>query len=440
MRIDAITIFPEYLDALRLSLIGKADARGAVTLAVHNLRDWTTDRHHTVDDAPLGGGAGMVMKPDVWGAALDEVLQTEGRTVLAIPTPSGQPFTQRIAEDLAGVDQIVIACGRYEGIDARVAEYYRGRGVRVLEYSLGDYVLNGGEVAALALIEAVVRLLPGVLGNPESLAEESYNSDGLLEYPVYTRPSSWRGLDAPAVLLGGDHGAVAAWRRAQAVERTARRRPDLLVQHAGLTSRDAAALAPLGLLPTPDGARSLVVRAAHSGDEQALAELAARTFPLACPPHVTPAQVAAQIAAYLQPENFASYLSEPRYRVTLAEVDGAVRGYTLSVLPGPDGGPDAPEEAAAVTDRPVAELSKMYVDEDLHGSGLSRVLMADALERLRSEQWEGRALRGVWLGTSQLNKRAQKFYKKTGFRLVGTRHYSVGGSRERDYVFYHPYK
>lgn len=440
MRIDVVTIFPEYLDALKLSLIGKAGARGTVDLAVHDLRDWTTDRHRTVDDAPLGGGAGMVMKPDVWGAALDDILLPRPRTVLAIPTPSGATYTQRVAQELAGADQIVIACGRYEGIDARVAAHYRASGVQVLEYSIGDYVLNGGEAAALVLVESVVRLLPGVLGNPESLAEESHGADGLLEYPIYTRPASWRGLDAPAVLLGGDHGAVAAWRRARAVERTARLRPDMLAHHPGLGARDAAVLVPLGLLPTPDGARTLTVREGRAGDEEALAALAARTFPLACPAHVSPAQVAAQIAAYLQPENFADYLADPRYRVTLAEVDGQVRGYTLSVLPGPSGGPDTPEEATAVVDRPVAELSKMYVDADLHGSGLSRALMEDALERLRRQTWQGRPLAGVWLGTSQLNKRAHKFYKKTGFTVVGTRHYDVGGSRERDYVFYHPYR
>ena len=231
MRIDAVTIFPEYLEPLRLSLIGKAHDAGVVDLRVHDLRHWTTDRHRTVDDTPLGGGAGMVMKPDVWGVALDELLDGDalGRTVLAIPTPSGTPFTQRTAEYLAGADHIIIACGRYEGIDARVAEHYSER-VEVLEYSIGDYVLNGGEVAVLVLIEAIVRLIPGVLGNPESLLEESHSSshDGLLEYPVYTKPPVWRGQAVPEVLFSGHHARIAEWRRDQAIARTRARRPELL--------------------------------------------------------------------------------------------------------------------------------------------------------------------------------------------------------------------
>ena len=229
MRVDVLTIFPEYLAPLGLSLVGKAQENGLVDLRVHDLRDWTTDRHRTVDDTPLGGGAGMVMRPDVWGAALDDVLGGAGPGVeLLVPTPSGEVFTQRTAERLATRSHLVLACGRYEGIDARVAEHYRGRGVPVTEVSIGDYVLNGGEVAALVVVEAVARLLPGVLGNPESLAEESHGASGLLEYPVYTRPVEWRGLAAPPVLLSGHHARIARWRRDRALERTALRRPDLL--------------------------------------------------------------------------------------------------------------------------------------------------------------------------------------------------------------------
>lgn len=224
MRIDIVSIFPGYLAPLELSLPGKARASGLLDVRVHDLRDWATDRHHTVDDPPYGGGAGMVMKPEPWGAALDEVT-TDG-AVLVVPTPSGVPFTQAVAAELAAAQHLVFACGRYEGIDQRVMDE-AGTRVEVREVSLGDYVLNGGEVAALAMIEAIVRLLPGFMGNPESLAEESHGEAGLLEYPVYTKPSSWRGREVPDVLLSGDHARIAAWRHAQSLRRTAERRPDL---------------------------------------------------------------------------------------------------------------------------------------------------------------------------------------------------------------------
>ncbi|MGC3993713.1 MAG: tRNA (guanosine(37)-N1)-methyltransferase TrmD [Propionicimonas sp.] len=230
MRIDLVSIFPDYFAPLRLSLVGKAVDAGIVSLGVHDLRDWTHDRHRTVDDTPYGGGAGMVMKPEPWGEALDDLVPP-GVTapLLVVPTPAGVPFSQPLAHDLAGRDWLLFACGRYEGIDARVVEHASSR-MDVLEVSLGDYVLNGGEVAALAITEAVVRLLPGVLGNPESLVEESHGTelDGLLEYPVYTKPASWRGLDVPPVLLSGHHGQVARWRLDEARRRTAERRPDLL--------------------------------------------------------------------------------------------------------------------------------------------------------------------------------------------------------------------
>ncbi len=226
MRIDVLTVFPDYLAALDLSLIGKARQSGLLDLRVHDLRDWTTDRHRTVDDTPFGGGAGMVMRPDVWGTALDDVLGEDAH--LVIPTPSGEVFTQRHAEALATEKQLVIACGRYEGIDARVAEHYRAAGRRVSELSIGDYVLNGGEVAALVMTEAVGRLLPGVVGNPESLVEESHGAAGLLEYPVYTKPPVWDGAEIPEVLLSGHHAKIARWRRDRALERTAARRPDMI--------------------------------------------------------------------------------------------------------------------------------------------------------------------------------------------------------------------
>lgn len=225
MRIDVITIFPEYLAPLDLSLPGKARQNGLLELGVHDLRQWTTDRHRTVDDTPYGGGAGMVMKPEPWGQGLEAVASDD--CVVVVPTPSGRSFRQSDAARLAAEQHLVFACGRYEGIDQRVMDEAASRW-RVEEVSLGDFVLNGGEVAALAVIEAVVRLLPGFMGNPESLVEESHGTDGLLEYPVYTKPASWRGRDVPEVLLSGHHERIAAWRRERSLERTRARRPDLL--------------------------------------------------------------------------------------------------------------------------------------------------------------------------------------------------------------------
>ena len=223
-----VTIFPDYLAPLGLSLIGKAREQGLLDVRVHDLRDFTHDRHRTVDDTPYGGGAGMVMRPEPWGEALDALVESGAGAVprLLVPTPSGMPFTQALARELATEPWLAFACGRYEGIDERVLDHAATR-MRVTPVSLGDYVLNGGEVAVLAMVEAVARLLPGVIGNAESLVEESHE-DGLLEYPVYTKPASWRGLDVPEILLSGNHGAIAAWRHAQRVERTRTRRPDLL--------------------------------------------------------------------------------------------------------------------------------------------------------------------------------------------------------------------
>lgn len=320
MRIDAITIFPDYFSPLRLSLIGRAIQDGLVDLRVHDLRNWTHDRHRTVDDSPYGGGAGMVMKPEPWGEALDALLasyRAEGDAValpagalragalsatgrdqpepttltgipagnssaggdggggatmgrrlpttapspadslrdqpptLIIPSPAGVRFTQPIAQELATLPRLAFACGRYEGIDARVAAW-AAQHFEVLELSLGDYVLNGGEVAALVIIEAVLRLVPGVIGNPESLVEESHSpaAGGLLEYPVYTKPVIWRGYEVPSVLVSGDHGRVAAWRRAQSEELTRRRRPDLWAQH---TDGGSPAGADYSVEVPPDG-------------------------------------------------------------------------------------------------------------------------------------------------------------------------------------------
>jgi tRNA (guanine37-N1)-methyltransferase len=252
MRIDVITIFPDYLAPLRESLLGRASDRGLLDVAVHDLREWTRDRHRTVDDTPYGGGAGMVMRPEPWGAALDSLVPPGETARLVVPTPAGEVFTQAMAYELAAEPRLVFACGRYEGIDARVVEEAATR-MPVTEISLGDYVLNGGEVAVLVIVEAVARLLPGVLGNPESLVEESH-ADGLLEYPVYTKPSAWRDREVPPILLSGDHGRIARWRREQALRRTAARRPDLLaaLPPDALSDADRTVLAEAGVDPAQE--------------------------------------------------------------------------------------------------------------------------------------------------------------------------------------------
>ncbi len=235
MRIDIITIFPEYFGPLSVSLIGKAASRGDITFGVHDLRGWTHDVHHTVDDTPFGGGPGMVMKPEPWGKALDQVAPAGSDPLLIIPTPAGLPFTQRRAAGYAAEPWLIFACGRYEGIDGRVTEEARSR-MRVEEISIGDYVLAGGEPAVLVMTEAICRLLPGVLGNSESAADDSFGTggspgdpmSGLVEGPAYTRPRVWRDREVPPVLLSGDHGAIARWRRDTALRRTAQNRPDLI--------------------------------------------------------------------------------------------------------------------------------------------------------------------------------------------------------------------
>jgi tRNA (guanine37-N1)-methyltransferase len=250
MRIDVVTIFPGYLAALREALVGKAIDAGRIQLAVHDLRGWTHDVHKAVDDAPYGGGPGMVMRPAVWGDALDSVCAHPPDAPaprLVVPTPAGRPFTQAVAHEYAEQPWLVFACGRYEGIDQRVIDDASRRMV-VDEVSIGDYVLVGGEVAVLVIVEALARLLPGVLGNPESAAQDSF-SDGLLEGPAYTRPERWRDLAVPPVLRGGDHAAIARWRRDQALERTALRRPDLLraLPPDALDSKDRDVLGQLGV-------------------------------------------------------------------------------------------------------------------------------------------------------------------------------------------------
>lgn len=448
MRIDVVTIFPAYLDALDLSLVGKARREGLVDLRVHDLRDWTTDRHRTVDDTPFGGGAGMVMRPDVWGRALDDVLGVEAtpgadvphrRRVLLVPTPSGERLTQAMAHDLATADQLVVACGRYEGIDARVAEHYAAGDVEVREFSLGDYVLNGGEVAALVVIEAVARLLPGVIGNPESLVEESHGTAGLLEYPVYTKPPVWADLAVPAVLTSGDHGRVARWRRDEALRRTAHRRPDMVaaLDPAALDRADRAVLAEAGwYVPADSGLVPVEVRPGRPEEAGALAALAAATFPLACPPHMGAADIQAFIDAHLTTAHFAAYLADgDRYRVLVAATDAALAGYTLLVLPREAAEPPyADDVAALVPARPAAELSKCYVRAAFQGSGLAAALLNASADLVAGCRVDGQPVAALWLGTNRANRRAQRSYGKQGFVTAGTRHFRVGDSVEEDLV------
>ena len=443
MRFDLISIFPEYFAPLTLSLMGKAEDAGLVSLASHDLREWASGKHRSVDDTPYGGGAGMVMRADVWARALDEVLATplgadaaeetpaSFRRVLAIPTPSGTPLTQSLVEDLAHSDQIVVACGRYEGIDARVAAHYRGAGVEVLEFSIGDYVLNGGEVAAMVLTEAVARLLDGFMGNPDSLVEESHSGAGLLEYPVFTKPREFRSLEVPEVLLGGNHAAIERWRRDRAIERTVAVRPDLALSldAASLSQPDRATLASCGVAyPRAGAAERLEVRLAQLEDTVAVSELAARTFPDACPANLPQDAIEEHIATQLSADVFDALISEPqRHRLFVAEVWGGLVGYVLThigseALPADLVRPGRVEEGSAY-------LSKCYVDAAWRGSGIADVL----LERAVADAGQA-GHRAIVLGTNRGNKAAQAFYKRHGFRKRSTRTFDVGGVTNYDVV------
>lgn len=440
MRIDVITIFPEFFSALDISLVGKARERALLEIAVHDLRAWASDKHRTVDDTPAGGGAGMVMKPDVWGLALDDVAASApGQPILAIPTPAGTPLTQAAVENLAETaEHLVIACGRYEGIDARVAEHYRAQGWTTFEYSLGDYVLNGGEVAALALIEAVGRLIPGMVGNPTSLAEESHVGDGLLEYGVYTRPTSWRGHDIPEVLLSGNHGAIAHWRRAHALTRTAEVRPDIIARAnpEKFTTEDRRTLASLGWLANDRRGVMQAVRYdfAAPADASELAEVAAATFPMACPPEITDRQINTFLETSLSDKQFAHWLAhgEESLVITARGAGGEagdcaerILGYALVHLPRTGHAREAFSSTTITSSQAPAEtpayLSKLYVLAEWHGSGLGAALLDQVCQALAE-----RGIDHVLLGTNVGNKRARKFYKKTGFRQIGTRNFTVG--------------
>jgi tRNA (guanine37-N1)-methyltransferase len=370
VRVDVVSIFPEYLAPLRLSLAGKAQDSGVLDVRVHDLRDWTHDRHRTVDDTPYGGGAGMVMRPEPWGEALD-ALATEG-AVLVVPTPSGEPFTQAVAAELATVEHLVFACGRYEGIDQRVLDEAATR-MTVREVSLGDYVLNGGEVAALVVTEAVARLLPGFMGNPDSLTEESHGEGGLLEYPVYTKPASWRGHDVPPVLLSGDHARIAAWRHEQAVRRTAARRPDLLHPSRTLTVA---------------GIQDAEVRTATPSDAGELLTL--------------------QLACWVREAQANETLDIPPLREDLAAVQAWLGTWTTFVVR------SGTRLVAAVRGRlegDTWEVGRLMVAPDLRGRGLGRWLLGHVESAAPAEA------RRVSLVTGARSEANLRMCKKAGYRF-----------------------
>lgn len=493
MRIDVVTIFPDYLRALDLSLIGKAIDAGKLQLGIHDLRDWTQDRHNTVDDTPAGGGAGMVMRPDVWGKALDQVLAlpltvapvaeptyladaqsvpaapapdplaapsplaasaetTEpGKTaphgaqeplyrrVLVIPTPSGQVFTQRVAEELADADQLVFACGRYEGIDARVAEHYQSAGYQVRELSIGDYVLNGGEVATLVMVEAIARLIPGVIGNPTSLVEESHAASGLLEYPVYTRPVSWRGLELDPDLLGGNHKLIARRRRDQALTRTATRRPDMIARlnPAILDRADRALLAQLGWAAL-DGEHfeRIKLRPARAEEIEALVQLGRATFPDACPAFLSDDDVQAFMDATFTPEQVASWVNSDDAALIVAErvASGQLLGYVLVERDLPDGANELvtdprPRCLESYSQAELGYVCKLYLLPSVRGGGIAGALMDQA--KKAAAAW---GVKTMWLATHETNRRAQKLYKRYGFKNAGKRSFKVGSATCRDVV------
>ncbi|WP_068262980.1 tRNA (guanosine(37)-N1)-methyltransferase TrmD [Janibacter limosus] len=383
MRIDAVSIFPEYLDALDISLIGKARRDGLIDLRVHDLRGFAHDRHRTVDDTPYGGGAGMVMKAQPWSEALTHVLDSADETtgaapVLIVPGPGGERFSQTMAKEFAHAPWLAFACGRYEGIDERVYEWAAER-MEVRVVSLGDYVLNGGEVAVLAMVEAIGRLLPGVVGNAESLVEESHEG-GLLEYPIYTKPSVWAGADGveravPEVLLGGNHGAVAQWRHEQRLARTAARRPDLL--HVAATTHELAGL-DHAVASRADAAELAVLQRACWAEMVTPAE------------HWwgAPAEDASAVADSL--EQWTTHVFRSGGRLV------------MSVRVRRD-----PAEPTTW------QIGRLMVAPDLQHQGLGRALLAHAEALAPSD------ITRLWLNTGADQPRLLKMYKKAGYRVIG---------------------
>ncbi len=388
MRLDVVSIFPEYLTPLDLSLIGKARREGVLDLHVHDLRDFTHDRHRTVDDSPFGGGAGMVMKPAPWAEALDHVVASGGTDAapvphLVVPGPGGVPFSQSLAHRLAAEPWLAFACGRYEGIDERVYEHAADR-MPVTVVSLGDYVLNGGEVAVLAMVEAVGRLLPGVVGNAESLVEESHEG-GLLEYPVYTRPAAWDDAgtlrEVPPVLLSGDHAAIASWRHAQRVARTLARRPDLVAASA-----------------TVAGIEDLDVRVAAAADAPELLVL--------------------QRACWMPEGRVSGSWHIPPLEESLEDVVAGLGTWTTWVVRVPSGGPAPGRLVGSVRGRlrpgdgSVWESGRLMVAPDLQGHGLGRALLELA------ESGAPESVSTFWINTGRVSEANIRRYTRAGYRQV----------------------
>jgi len=373
VRLDYLTIFPDYLAPLHLSLPGKAVERGLLEVHVHDLRRWTHDRHRTVDDTPYGGGAGMVMKPEPFGEAFAELGVDEGTTVV-FTTPSGEPFTQALAAELSTRGRIVFACGRYEGIDQRVIDHAAGI-AEVREISLGDYVLNGGEVAALAITEAVVRLLPGFMGNAESLTEESHaeGSGGLLEYPVYTKPAVWEGREVPAVLRSGDHGAIAAWRHEEARRRTAERRPDLLAPSSIADGSPIEQAVPGDAPELLVLQRACWVQEAVSNPDLAVVEIPALVETL---------------------EEMTERIRDPEVHLAVVRRGGRMIGSVSGRL-----------------EDDVWWISRLMVAPDAQGGGVGRSLLEHVLAAAPA------AATSYALYTGAGSERNLRFYKKAGFRL-----------------------
>ncbi|MCW2846499.1 MAG: trmD [Marmoricola sp.] len=380
MRVDVISIFPDYLAPLGLSLPGRAQQNGLLDVHVHDLRDWTHDRHRTVDDTPYGGGAGMVMKPEPWGEALDEI--APDGAVLVVPTPSGVPFSQAVAAELATAEHLVFACGRYEGIDQRVMDAASPR-LEVREVSIGDYVLNGGEVAALAIVEAVVRLLPGFMGNAASLTEESH-ADGLLEYPVFTKPATWRDHAVPDVLLSGDHARIERWRHAESLRRTVERRPDLAHPATAVEIGDLAGEVRLAV-PADAGELFTLMRACWVQEQQANPD----TF---IPPlHESLADVQAWL---------------PEWTTLVLRVSGRLVGAARGRQEGDQW-----------------DVGRVMAAPDLQGRGLGRFMLRTIEEAAPAD------VTGFVLFTGALSERNIRMYQKAGYRLRGPEPTAPGAVR-----------
>jgi tRNA (guanine37-N1)-methyltransferase len=382
MRIDIVTIFPDYLTPLDLSLIGKAREDGLLDVRVHDLRDFAHDRHRSVDDTPYGGGAGMVMRPEPWGEALDAVAGSgDGVPHLLVPGPGGVPFSQTMARDLAEQPWLAFACGRYEGIDERVVEDAATRGP-VTVVSLGDYVLNGGEVAVLAMVEAVARLVPGVIGNAASLIEESHE-DGLLEYPVYTKPPVWREREVPPVLLSGNHAAIASWRQQQRLSRTAYRRPDLL--HASATLQAAVG--------------------------EGLGDVAGLRLAVATPADA-PELLVLQRACWVPEARANESFDIPPMVESLEELRSSFDDWTTWVVRTAGRLVGSVRGRVSPADPAVWETGRLMVAPDLQGRGLGRALLAHN---------EGCAPDGcttLWINTGSRSAGNIRMYRKAGYRLT----------------------